>query len=293
MQLADEADKKNLKVGVGLMIRHCRGRQELKQRIKDGQIGEILVMRAYRMHPGVGTVFTKPKPADMAEVTFQIKNFHAFLWASGGLYSDFNIHQIDECCWMKDAWPVKAHTIGGRHYRGECIDQNFDNYATEFTFADGTKLFFGSRCVTGAYSEFASYVHGTKGSGVVSTSAHSPGKVRIYSGHVMEKQEPVWAYPQPEKSPYQLEWRDLITAIRENKPYNEVKRGATASLVTSMGRMAGHTGQVVTYDQILNSDHEFAPNVDKLTMDGPAPVVPGADGKYPIPEPGIKKTREY
>jgi predicted dehydrogenase len=163
MQLADEADKKNLKVGVGLMIRHCRGRQELKQRIKDGQIGDILVMRAYRMHPGVGTVFTKPKPADMPEVQFQIKNFHAFLWASGGLYSDFNIHQIDECCWMKDAWPVKAQTIGGRHYRGECIDQNFDNYATEYTFADGTKLFFGSRCVTGAYSEFASYVHGTKG----------------------------------------------------------------------------------------------------------------------------------
>lgn len=293
MQLADEADKKKLKVGVGLMIRHCRGRQELYKRIKAGQIGEITMIRAYRMHPGVGTVFAKPKPANMPEVQFQIRNFHAFLWASGGLFSDFNIHQIDETCWMKNAWPVKAHGIGGRHYRGDCIDQNFDNYAVEYTFPDGTKLFFGSRCVTGAYSEFASYVHGTRGSAVVSTSSHTPGKVRIYRGHNMEKAKPIWAYPQPEQSPYKLEWEDLITAIRSDKPYNEVKRGAIASLVTSMGRMAAHTGQVITYEQMLKSDHEYAPNLDKLAMDGPAPVMPGADGKYPIPEPGIKKTREY
>ena len=99
--------------------------------------------------------------------------------------------------------------------------------------------------------------------------------------------------PQPESSPYQLEWDDLITAIRENKPYNEAKRGAIASLVTSMGRMAAHTGQIVTYDDMLNCEHEFAPTVDKLTMDGPAPLLAGVDGKYPVPQPGIKTTREY
>ena len=38
-----------------------------------------------------------------------------------------------------------------------------------------------------------------------------------------------------------------------------------------MGRMAAHTGQEVTFDQILNSDHEFAPNLDKLTMTSDAP----------------------
>src|SRR5713226_6968556 len=35
LKLAEEAAKKNLKVAVGLMIRHCRGRQELHQRIRD------------------------------------------------------------------------------------------------------------------------------------------------------------------------------------------------------------------------------------------------------------------
>jgi hypothetical protein len=60
-----------------------------------------------------------------------------------------------------------------------------------------------------------------------------------------------------------------------------------------MGRMAAHTGQIITYDQMLNCDHEFAPDVDKLTMDGPAPLLPGADGKYRVPQPGVLKDREY
>jgi hypothetical protein len=60
-----------------------------------------------------------------------------------------------------------------------------------------------------------------------------------------------------------------------------------------MGRMAAHTGQEITRDQMLACDHEFAPHVDKLTMDGPAPIMPDKDGKYPIPQPGIKTTREY
>ena len=96
-----------------------------------------------------------------------------------------------------------------------------------------------------------------------------------------------------EGNPYQNEWNDLVDAVRNNKPYNEVKRGVEASLVTSMGRMAAHTGRIITYDQMLNCDHEFAPDVDKLTMDGPAPLLADAEGKYPVPQPGIVTNREY
>jgi hypothetical protein len=86
----------------------------------------------------------------------------------------------------------------------------------------------------------------------------------------------------------------LIDAIRNNKPYNEVERGAIASLVTSMGRIAAHTGQIIEYEQILNSTHEFAPDVNKINgNDFPAPLQAGPDGKYPVPMPGQKKDREY
>ncbi|MGA0408604.1 MAG: gfo/Idh/MocA family oxidoreductase, partial [Limisphaerales bacterium] len=124
-------------------------------------------------------------------------------------------------------------------------------------------------------------------------SSHSPGRCRTFSGQNMTRRNMIWAFPQPEINPYQLEWDDLLDAIRNNKPYNEIKRGATASLVTSMGRMAAHTGQEITFDQILNSDHEFAPDLDKLTMDSDAPLKKNADGRYPIPQPGIVRDREY
>ena len=292
-KLAEEADKKGLKVGVGLMIRHCVIRKELFQRIQDGEIGDIINMRAYRMHGPVGSAFTKKHTGNMPELLYQIRNFHSFLWASGGLFSDFYIHNIDECCWMKNAWPVQAHAIGGRHYRGDNVDQNFDGYAVEYTFADGSKFQLNGRTMLGCHDEFASYAHGTKGLAVISTASHSPAKCRTFKGQLISSENLIWRAKSPEPDPYQLEWEDLTDAIRNNKPYNEVKRGATVSLVTSMGRMAAHTGQVVTYDDILNSDHEFGPDNDKLTMSSPAPLLAKADGLYPIPMPGINTKREY
>jgi predicted dehydrogenase len=293
LKLGEEAAKKNLKVGVGLMCRHCDARAELYKRIKDGQIGDILLLQAYRMHGPVGSAFTGPKPNGISELLYQVKNFHAFLWASGGCYSDFYIHNIDECCWMKDAWPVKAQASGGRHYRGDYVDQNFDTYSVEYSFEDGAKLMLEGRTMTGCHQQFASYAHGTRGSGVISTNSHSPAKCRIYKGQNFVKEDLVWAFPPREPDPYQLEWEHLIQAIRQDKPHNEVKRGAEASLVTAMGRMAAHTGRVVAYDEILNHEHEFAPDVDKLSMDSPAPLQLGKDQKYPVPQPGITTKREY
>ena len=59
------------------------------------------------------------------------------------------------------------------------------------------------------------------------------------------------------------------------------------------GAVAAHTGQIITLDQLMNHDHEFAPNIDKLTMDGPAPLKADENGKYPIPLPGLNTKREY
>lgn len=292
--LAEEADKKGLKVAVGLMCRHCVRRGELYNRIQAGEIGDIIAIRAYRTAGPTGSAFVSKKPAEMSELLYQIRNFHGFLWASGGGYSDFLIHNIDEGCWMKNDFPIEAKGYGGRHYRGDYVDQNFDTYTTEFTFPDGAKMFLEGRTMAGCNSEFATYVHGAKGSAVVSQAGHLPSRARIYKGQNMSKKEDiVWAAEQPEPNPYQLEWDDFMAAIRENQPYNEAHRGTKSSLVTAMGRMACHTGQVVTWDDMLNCEHEFAPKLAELTLDGLAPLQAGPDGTYPLPMPGIKKTREF
>jgi predicted dehydrogenase len=292
LALADKASEKNLKVGVGLMCRHCKARRALAEKAHNGELGDLLVLRAYRMAGPTGSAATGPAPKGMSDLEHQIRRFHAFLWASGGAVSDFLIHNIDEACWLKNDWPVKCIASGGRHYRGDNIDQNFDAYAMEYTFADGAKLYVNGRTIPGCHQDFATYAHGTKGSAIFSSRGHLPARSRIYKGQNFVKDDLVWSYPDPEPNPYQVEWEDLVEAIKTDAPYNEVPRGAMASIVTSMGRMASHTGREITMAEMMEHDHEFAPDVDKLDYDSPAPLQM-VNGRYPIPMPGITKKREY
>ncbi len=293
-ELAKESVKRNQKVGVGLMCRHCRARGELFQRIQDGAIGDVTMMRAYRMAGPTGSAFSTQKPdSEPSELIWQIKRFHSFLWLSGGAFSDFLIHNVDECCWMKDAWPVRARATGGRHYRGDNVDQNFDHYSVEYTFADGAKLFLEGRTIDGCTNQHASFAHGTKGSAVISASGHMPSKCRLFKNQDMQDANVSWAWGKAEPNPYQTEWDDLIAAIREDKPYNETERGTEASLQAVLGRMAAHTGREITRDELLKVGHEFAPGVDTLAMDSPSPLPADADGRYPIPQPGKVVDREY
>ena len=200
---------------------------------------------------------------------------------------------IDEACWAKNDWPVEAKGNGGRHFREDWIDQNFDAYSVEYTFPDGTKLFFESRNMDGCDNQFATWVHGTQGLGRFSSAGHHPSKAAIFKHQSPKSEDILWACPKEEPNPYQLEWDNFIEAIRMGTPYNEVDRGVKASLVTAMGRLSAHSGQTVTYEDALNWKSEFAPDVDKLTLDGPAPLLADAEGKYPVPQPGINKKSEY
>jgi hypothetical protein len=298
--LGDAAKEKNLKVGVGLMSRHSRALQELTKRVHDGAIGDLILQRGYRMHGPVGFFSSPPKPVDANELLYQVQRFHSFLWASGGNYSDFYIHIIDHLGWMKNAWPVKAQAVGGRHYRQSpegvtYVDQNFDAYGVEYTYADGTKFDFDGRCMTGCQDIYSSYLHGTKGMAIASKNGDCGMPSSLYRGQTPNRADMIWQsnVKGAEQDPYQNEWDDLMDAIRNDKPYSEVQYGVEASLVTSMGRMAAHTGQEITYNEILNGDHEMAPGLDKLTADSKAPLTAGPDGRYPVPEPGRKGKREY
>ena len=132
----EEAEKKNLKIAAGLQCRHSVNRQELIKRIRDGEMGDLQLIRAYRIHK-VGTM--GPKPEGYDELLWQIRNFTRFFWVSGGLFAEMNIHQIDELCWLKGDWPAVARGIGGRASGREDHGQGFDSFSIEWTFPDGTK----------------------------------------------------------------------------------------------------------------------------------------------------------
>ena len=286
IELAAKADAKKLKVGVGLMCRHCDARRELFDRLRNGEAGDLIAFRGYREHNPPHSLELAPGPGGMGELLWQVKRFHSFLWASGGIFSDYYVHHVDEVSWMKDAWPVSAEATGGRHYRGKIDDQNFDSYAVEYTFPDGTKFFYSGRHIKNCDQKFGVFGRGTKGAFTISASGHSPARCAIYKGQAEDKDKLLWTADQPEPNPYRREWDHLVDAIINDKPYNEAVRGAEASLATAMGRIAAHTGKLVTYDGLLNGDYDLTAGVADFKADSPAPVRLLADYTYPVPTPG-------
>ena len=282
LKAGEVAEKKNLKIAGGLMSRHYAPLAEAVRRIQDGIIGDVIASWSYREHGPVGS---RPKPADMTEMAYQIGRYHGFNWLGGSFILDWLIHNLDVCCWTKDAWPVSAQGQGGRQAR-TAPDQMFDHYAVEYSYADGTRMFAQARHMANCWGFWGDVIHGTKGSAILGEGVPDP---LIYKGHNRTDKDIIWRFKGEKPDPYQVEHDRLFEAIRQNKPYNETERSAYAALVGIQGRMAAESGQEITWQQALASNVKLAPNLENFQMDSAPPVVPDAKGQYPIPMPGQSK----
>ncbi|MGZ4961113.1 MAG: Gfo/Idh/MocA family protein [Limisphaerales bacterium] len=281
LKLGEAAEKKDLKIGTGLMCRHSASRNALIQKIREGALGDIELIRAYRMEHGY---HLGPQKAGAGELLRQISVPYYFMWAASGLFIELMIHQIDECCWIKDSWPVSAHGMGGRVYGNTDCSQNLDTYSIEFTFADGTKALVQHRNIPNSYDDFSTFIQGTKCAAQFSGNVHAP-TTHIYKDQKVDRRNISWK-PAPEAvSPYVQEWSDLLGAIRQNRPYNEVKRSAYSNIASIMGRSSVHLNRIVTWEETMASEFQFCKDIN-FTKDSPAPVHADEQGRYPVPVPG-------
>lgn len=282
LKAGEEAKKENLKLASGLMSRHYQPLEEAVGKIHEGIIGEVITAWAYREHHPVGF---GPKRPDQSEVRHQIANYSNFTWLNGSFIVDWLIHNINVCCWVKNDWPVSVQGMGGRQTR-TAADQLFDHYSAEYTFADGTRMLAQGRHMDNCWGFFGDVIQGATGCAVLGEGVPEP---RIFKGHKQVSENVVWRYKGPKWDHYQYEHDLLFDAIRNDKPWNEAERSAKSCLAAIMGRMACESGQLITWEDALNSNVELAPGLEKLTLDGDAPVMPEANGKYPIAMPGRTK----
>jgi predicted dehydrogenase len=282
LRAGEAAAGKNLKIAGGLMSRHYPPLEEAIRRIHQGAIGEIITLWAYRMHDPAG--FT-PRAAGMSELAHQIRNYSSFTWLNGSFFLDWVIHDIDVCCWAKDAWPVSAQGQGGRQVRTQ-PDQMFDHYAVEYSFADGARMFVQGRHIADCWGFCGNVIDGSRGSAVGSGWGQRPA---IYKGHQRKPRDLVWDYKGPPCNDYQTEHDLLFEAIRHDKPYNEAERSAKAAMAGILGRMAAESGKLIAWDEAMASGLELAPGLDQYTMASTPPVLPDAQGRYPIAMPGTTK----
>ncbi|TWT47822.1 Gfo/Idh/MocA family protein [Botrimarina hoheduenensis] len=272
LEAGRKAQAKRLAVGVGLQRRHEQHYLQTIEKIHAGALGgDPLYTRVYW---NGGGVWTRPRRPEQTEMEYQMRNWYYFNWLCGDHIVEQHIHNLDVGNWVMNATPVEARGMGGRQVRtGIDNGEIFDHHTVEYTYADGSTMMSQCRHIPGTWTSVNEFAHGPTGS------------CHVGNGIFLDRQgKTVSRLKRPFKTGYGTEHADLQASIRANNPYNETSIGAEATLTAIMGRMATYSGQVIKWDEAMNSSISLAP--ERYAFDATPPVLPDSDGRYPIAEPG-------
>ncbi len=272
---AEQAKAKRLNVVVGLQRRYQRVYREWIGRLQDGAIGELTLARVYWNNDGV---WVKPRQAEWTEMEYQMRNWYYFNWLCGDHIVEQHIHNIDVANWAKNAHPVRAQGNGSRFVRnGPDHGQIYDNHFVEFEYADGSRMMSQCRHIPGTLSRVTEAFHGTAG------TAPQPGQILDASGKVLYRHD-----AEGDPNPYQAEHDELFAAVAAGDyTFADAETGAVATMSAILGRMATYSGRVVEWDEALNSNVDLMPKV--FAWDAEPPVLPDAQGRYPVAIPGTNQ----
>jgi myo-inositol 2-dehydrogenase/D-chiro-inositol 1-dehydrogenase len=203
-----------------------------------------------------------------------IRDWVNWCWLSGDHIVEQHVHNLDTVAWFTGMYPAKALGVGGRARR--VTGDQFDFFAIEFTYGNGTRLQSMCRQIDGCTNDVSEYVVGSEGYTNCKNTIYDPdGKV-------------VWMYQEEGQEagkskvdPYKQEHVDFVTAVRTNKPINEAENVAKSTLMAIMGRTSAYTGKEVTWDEMMESPDRLGPTEYAM---GPVPIKPV------VPVPGTADT---
>jgi predicted dehydrogenase len=263
LETCERAGQKNLSVVSGLCLRYDAGLREAVRRIHDGAVGDILALQANDFR---GSIWVEKRQPDWSDMVWQMRNWYYFTWLCGDFNVEQHVHMLDTCSWvMGGRYPVRAVGTGGRQQRtGPEYGHIYDHFAITYEYEDGAKLFATCRQQTGTANDISTHVLGTKGRAMMTTGRRGPAI------DAAEK----WRYDGPVNNMFQTEHDELFASVRSGKPINNGEYMAKSTLLAIMGRMAGYTGQAITWDMAMNSKEDLSP--PKYDWDVSLPVPPVA-----------------
>ncbi len=273
---AEKAKAKKLNVVVGLQRRYQTSYREMMKRVHDGMIGDIVSAQAWWNNEGV---WVHPRKQEWTEMEYQMRNWYYFVWLCGDHITEQHIHNLDVINWAVEGYPVKAQGMGGREVRkGKDNGQIFDHHYVEFQYQNGATLNSQCRHQPETMSKVDELLVGSKGK-VFCDDA----RITDLKGNVIYQFDKT-----KENQPYQNEHDELFDAVAKNEyKFWDAERGAKSSMTSILGRLATYTGQEVEWDKAINSGLNIMPV--KYDFAAVPPVVPDADGKYPVAVPGVTK----
>ena len=274
LDTAQIAKQKKLNVVVGLQRHYQNSYRELfKQKSK---IGDITSAQAWWNNDGV---WVRERKYNQTEMEYQMRNWYYFVWLCGDHITEQHIHNLDVINWFKEGYPVKAQGMGGRQVRkGKNHGEIFDHHYVEFQYADGSVLNSQCRHIPGTMSKVDELLIGTK------------GKIQCGAANILDaKGNVIYQFDlQKENNAYQTEHDELFAAIEKGEyKFADAENGAKSTMTSILGRMATYSGQVIEWDQALNSGLNLQPKA--YDWNALPPVIPNDEGYYAVAVPGVTK----
>ena len=254
-------------------MRYHSAIQEAVNRVRDGQIGDIIAADFLRYESSyLHGWYDVPKNLKPDDVEYQIREWLAFRWTSGDQIVEQYVRNLDMALRAIGKLPVEVVGSGGRQIdipypeRGD----RFSNCHAQYEFEDGASLTAACRQEdnTSPYAPFK--VFGTKG-----TLLMSFGKQRILG-------EKPWESDYQKKPELICEHEALFGAIRNGTPFNTLKTCADSCFVAIAGRESCYAGKRLKLAWVLEkSQQNMVPDNLKLTDKKPVEEVPVC-GKYKL-----------
>lgn len=270
MASARTADGLRLCIFTGTQRRHQANYLDTFRKVTRGAIGDVVAANCYWN----GRVpWWRDRQRGWTDTEYMLRDWVNWTWLSGDHIVEQHVHNLDVVNWfLGDAHPEKAVGFGGR-WRRPSGDQ-YDFFSIDFAYENDVHVHSMCRQIAGCADNVSEFVRGSEG--------YTNCKDEIWNADGRQQ----WRYSyeldddgkEIDPRPYVQEHIDLVTAIRTDQPVNEAARTAVATMTAIMGRISCYTGQVVTWDEMMESPLRLGP--DRMEF-GPSPLV-----RAVVPVPG-------
>lgn len=277
METTQKAEQKNLSMVSGTIKRYEKDSVELKRKVSEGIIGEVVSANIIRN--GGGTWWVERQP-EWSDLEYMIRNWYNFSWLSGDHIVEQFVHQLDAMSWFVGSHPLKAIGYGGRHQRTS--GDLFDQFSIVYEYENGVKAHCATRQIDDCANGTREHITGTEGYADLRNAT-------IYN----HDGELLWEYPYPNENEPDQSWKvqnpfvqehiELVTGIRTGNYINDSEDQIKSTRIAIMGRMAAYTGQEITWEEILNSDLRLGPETYDFGQEYEITEQPPVVGSPPSP----------
>ena len=257
-----EKAKGKVSLAIGFQIRHASPYVEMANRIRRGDIGEVVNVQLYYISASSGK---SVKPVGNSREEFMIRNHFHFRELSGGILLDQGIHMIDVCNWVLNENPETSIGFGNRKGQPDFGD-TFTNYQAIYEYPKDTNVSIHSTQFGPTSSDVCARFLGTEGFAEAhySRGVYIKGDIPWDSG-ILRGQEPTpeqraaGVFTSSLHDSTSNKVKAFIRSIESGNLINEAHSGAISTLSAILGRTSAIEKEATTWEQMYYSGQKYNP----------------------------------